>query len=182
MDLESSDMPTLKIYAGQAYKGIIKKLIRKVKYDDDRLVADALGIRLACAVDKLVSMGTLKREVIENAILIPVPLHKTRRRKRGYNQAELLARKLERRFSCKIRVDILDRVLNTKPQFDLDLITRQTNVTNAFSARVKDLDPDRTYIIVDDVFTTGATIKACAKELLSAGAKNIIALAAACAV
>ena len=106
--------------------------------------------------------------------LIPVPLHKDRSRERGFNQSELLARELENLFDIPIHLGNLVRVKNTKPQFSLE--TREeklTNVQNAFEVREPEKIEWKNILLVDDIFTTGATVSEIAKTLLNAGANRV---------
>ncbi len=98
--------------------------------------------------------------------VVPVPLHRSRLRKRGFNQAGLLARGVAGRIGAPLS-DTLQAVRGTRDQVELSAAERRTNVADAFSAK------DRTrgkVLLVDDVFTTGATTSACAAALLKAGA------------
>lgn len=104
--------------------------------------------------------------------IVPVPLHPTRLRARGYNQAALLARRLSTTSGVPLLVDGLERTRKTPKQQELSRTARQKNVRGAFRvvARNRPLIRGRHVILVDDVLTTGATAKACSKALKSAGA------------
>lgn len=107
------------------------------------------------------------------AVLVPVPLGAARRRERGYNQSEILARSLAGRWQCDLRAAAAWRVRDTARQTDLAPSARRANVAGAFRA----LWPDRRpAILVDDVFTTGATLAALAEALLEAGASSVGAI------
>ena len=96
-------------------------------------------------------------------MIIPVPLHWSRQFRRGYNQAEVLARELGRVLNAEVRTDILVRSRRTQTQTKLDVAAKSQNVGNAFSVRVNAIVTNklRHVLIVDDVFTTGATMSAC---------------------
>jgi competence protein ComFC len=115
----------------------------------------------------------------EIEMLVPVPLHWRRRLSRGYNQAELLAKKLHHP-SAKINYD-LARIRYTKMQPSLSLAERQANVRDAFAVRRGHRFSGKTLCLVDDVKTTGATLNECAKVLKEAGAKKVFALVLAVA-
>ena len=104
--------------------------------------------------------------------LIPVPIHRDRLLKRGYNQAELLAYELSRLSGIPLRRDLLFRTKKTRAQKALGPEARIRNLQDAFSAgkAAKELN---TVILVDDIYTTGATMEACARVLLSAGVKRV---------
>jgi len=107
--------------------------------------------------------------------IIPVPLHKARKKKRGYNQSELLSKELGRLLGIPTDTSTLIRTRNTKPQVGKHRGARLINLDDAFKA-----DPQRcsgkTFLLLDDVSTTGSTLCECAKALTIAGAKNIYAI------
>lgn len=104
--------------------------------------------------------------------LIPVPLHGSRRRKRGYNQAELLAKELSRRCGIPTDTRVLFRTRRTKAQKNLSDRERLTNVRGAFSVGRKGV-PYQTVILVDDIYTTGSTIDEAARVLRENGAQTV---------
>jgi ComF family protein len=115
-----------------------------------------------------------------DTVIAPVPLHPNRRRWRGYDQAALLAEALADRLGLTCTIDALTRVRDTRPQVGLNKTERQRNVEGAFSADGR-LVAGRPVVLVDDVFTTGATLSASAAALQQAGAAKIWAVALACA-
>jgi ComF family protein len=117
----------------------------------------------------------LMLQVLDNTrfdAVVPVPLHRSRLRKRGFNQAELLARGVAEKMKATVS-DTLEVVRSTRDQVELSAAQRRANVAGAYSAT----KPLRGKILlVDDVFTTGATMSACAASLVRAGAKEVHAL------
>ena len=109
--------------------------------------------------------------------LVPVPLHSSRLRQRGYDQALELARPLARAFGLPLRADVLRRVRATSPQSELDAGSRRHNVRSAFFARAGELPAH--VALVDDVMTTGATLAECAGALHRAGVARVDAWVAA---
>lgn len=104
--------------------------------------------------------------------IIPVPLHRTRLRKRGYNQSEVYARELGKYFPIPVENHLIYRCKKTKPMKLLSRVQRQNNLKKAFIIRQNDVKLN-TVILVDDIYTTGATLDAVAEECIRAGIKNI---------
>ena len=155
-----------------AYEGALREIIHALKYDGRRTVARPLG-RL---------MARHGAPLLEGAdCVVPVPLHRRRRRARGFNQAAELARAVGLPV-----VDALVRVRATSSQTDLPAAQRHRNVRGAFRAARPGVFGwrgaalrGRTIVLVDDVSTTGATLEACAAALKAAGAREVRALTAA---
>lgn len=112
---------------------------------------------------------------IQDATLIPVPLHPTKLRERGFNQSEKIADMLISTTNHSSTVEnLLIRQIYTQTQTRLNQLERHQNVKNAFAlAPNAVLIPDQQYILVDDVFTTGSTLNACARVLCDAGATRL---------
>ena len=107
--------------------------------------------------------------------LIPVPIHKERRRKRGYNQAELLADRLGKRMGIPVRNDLIVRCKKTIPQKNLKGAERENNLKRAFKIRRNDVKLS-TIIIIDDIYTTGSTVDEMAEMLGQLGIDKIYVL------
>lgn len=112
----------------------------------------------------------MKRCHIE--VIIPVPLHKKRRRKRGYNQAEVLAKELSKRSHIKVNKKAVVRVGETTPQKTLGRGQRKRNLKDAFLV-TKHWEREKNVLIVDDIYTTGSTIDALAEKLREKGAEKV---------
>lgn len=104
--------------------------------------------------------------------LIPVPIHKDRLRKRGYNQAEILAEEMGKMLGIPVDSGIIKRAEKTLPQKELDNIRREENLKNAFGYTGKKIKY-KSVLIVDDIYTTGATVEACTRVLRAQDIKNI---------
>jgi ComF family protein len=108
-------------------------------------------------------------------VLVPVPLHRSRVRERGFNQAALLARELSKRIHLPVDELTLVRQRATASQVDLDIAERTENVRDAFRWSTNALAGKRV-LVIDDVCTTGATLEACATALYDGGARSVQAL------
>ncbi len=152
-----------------AYQGVMRTAIHRLKYERD------LGIALELA-DMLAQIMQATSWQID--LIMPVPLSEKRKAQRGYNQAALLAYPLSLQLHIPENTKGLVRVHETRSQVNLNFKERQENVQGAFCA-----DPamvkDKTILLVDDVFTTGATINAAAAALREAGSKRVYALTVA---
>lgn len=112
---------------------------------------------------------------IQPQALIPVPLHPARRRKRGYNQAELLARALAKLTGIPEEPDLVRRRVNTCPQKELNAGERKNNLKNAFQMSKNGVHLKRV-LLIDDIYTTGSTADAVAKTLTEAGIEKVYVL------
>jgi ComF family protein len=152
-----------RLRSAAAYEGPLEKALHHFKYDGRRPLAAPLALLLA---ERLAVEGLAAEAVTW------VPLHARRRRRRGYNQAELLGRELAR--LCRLPpLSGLVRLRDTPPQVGLDRLRRQSNVAGAFGWVGVELER-RSLLLVDDVATTGATLDACAGALKAAGAGAVI--------
>jgi ComF family protein len=142
--------------------------LHRFKYEGRRPLARPLGLLLA---ERLAVDG------VAAEIVAWVPLHPERRRRRGYNQAELLARELAR-LCCLRPLPGLVRVRDTPPQVGLDRLRRLANVRDAFEWNGQDLGRG-SVLLIDDVTTTGATLDACAAALKAAGSGAVTGLTVA---
>lgn len=109
-------------------------------------------------------------------VLLPVPVHKMRQRERGYNQAELIAAELGHQLHIPVRSNILQRIVKTTPQKELNSSERIKNLEKAFVVSKKGekvLCSISRVMLVDDIYTTGSTIEACTKVLQKAGVKEV---------
>jgi competence protein ComFC len=107
-------------------------------------------------------------------IIISIPLHKSKERTRGFNQAHLIARELSKEIKVLENSQLLTRIKNTKSQSKLDKNDRILNVKDAFQIKDEKKVEGKTLLLIDDIATTGATMGECSKSLLEAGAKEVI--------
>ncbi len=148
-------------------KGPARSIVHELKYHS--------GFYVLKDVATLIQQAPHFQNYIENAVLIPVPLHPTKLRDRGYNQSEKIAEMLAKASNGRSSVqNLLIRSQFTQTQTRLNREQRHRNVKNAFALMPDSVViPDQSYILVDDVFTTGSTLNACARVLHEAGASRI---------
>lgn len=152
---------------------VTRNLIRFFKYRKWSKLQKPLGEIL------LQYLGPLNLP-IENFIIIPIPLFKDREKERGFNQAMLLSQKIADHYQLNLINSVLKRIKNTKTQADLkDLEERKQNVENCFTVKNPELIKGKNIILIDDVYTSGATMNEAAQTLRLAGARKIIALVVA---
>jgi ComF family protein len=151
--------------------GPVQRLIHALKYRGCYEIGVELGGELAGAL-------RMFREFETFDIIVPVPLHRARRRERGYNQAEAIGRGISRRMGDLPVGMVLARARHTVSQTTLGAGARHANMAGAFSFAGGDVR-DLTVLLCDDVCTTGATLNACAERLLGAGARKVLAATAA---
>ena len=152
--------------AALRYGDVAREAIHAFKFGGRRGLANPLG-------DLLAGLGVSALPGALPDLLVPVPLHPRRARERGYNQAILLARRLERAWGVPVAADALLREVPTLPQADLDAAARRRNVRDAFVVRRPEVIEGRHVVLVDDVLTTGATAGECARVLIRAGAGTV---------
>lgn len=119
-----------------------------------------------------------KLRLLQADAIIPVPLHKNRYRKRGYNQAEEFAKELSLLLNVPVKRDLVKRVKSTKALKNLDVAGRQNNLKKAFLIMQNDVKL-KTIILVDDIYTTGATLDEISRVCKESGVENIYSLTVA---
>jgi ComF family protein len=151
-----------------SFNGPARASVHALKYDGE--------LRLVAPLAELMA-ARWRRAGVGGDILVPVPVHAARRRQRGFDQAELLARGIGERLGLPV-LYALERAARTTAQHQLGRRARQSNVKHAFGVAPRYIDDvrDRWLILVDDVVTTGATLAGCAAALYEAGAFAVSAL------
>jgi ComF family protein len=163
--------PLLQLEWCAGFRGVVRDALHAIKYGGEQRLAGPLGEAVARRWSAAGAGGTT---------VVHVPVHAARRRGRGYDQAELIARAAAGALRLP-HVAALERRRATIAQFDLDRADRARNVDGAFHVR-PDAEPavrDRWIVLVDDVLTTGATLAACATALEAAGALAVSAITVA---
>ena len=148
------------------YQGPLAEAIRRLKYRAEFSLTRCLSGILEEAFGREFGKETYD-------LVIPVPLHHRRLRTRGFNQAILLGRGLAQAHGLRLDCRNLQRVRDTAPQFGLSVRQREENVKGAFALRRPELVAGRRVLLLDDVYTTGATAKECARMLKRAKAASI---------
>jgi len=141
-----------------------------------RFIRD-LGEELGKILIKFLESQT--RENLNFDLIVPIPLARRRELWRGFNQAEVLAEVLSRKFCWPVSTELVFRLNYHQPQVGLKAAQRQKNVKNVFRAGKTDLVRGKVILLIDDVVTTGATMDECAKSLKMAGAKQVFGLVVA---
>ena len=152
----------------------LQLFIHSIKYNKRFLSAKYLG--------KLIGKN-LKEQIINwNVdIIVPVPLHSLRKVDRGFNQSKYIANGIGKELGIDVKSNLLKRTRYTETQTNLTLKEREENISNAFQAKHNRMIKGKTFLLVDDIITTGATISECGKVLLDAGAERVYACSAAIA-
>ncbi len=164
-----------KMFIGYYYSDTIKQLLKIVKYKP----SEKIFVNFDIFYNLILSNSKIKKiesilEMID--FILPVPIHKEREKKRGYNQTVLFAEILRVCYSKEYRNDILLKKKNTNFFFSLNKISRELEIKNAFEIINKDYIKDKNILILDDISTTGTTINNISKILLDNGANSIFAL------
>ena len=152
--------------AAALYGERVREAVRALKYEGKTALARPLG-------DLMAEAGSTMLVVNAVDCLVPVPLHPSREAERGFNQSMLLASRVSRRWGIPIAPRALRRQRPTPPQTDLDADERRRNVKGAFAVSRPRAVNGQHVLLIDDVFTTGATVSECARLLLDAGARTV---------
>ena len=144
------------------YDGIIKRLIHSFKYDNAKFLFKPLAKYMA---------NCYKENNMKADVIVAIPLYKARFKKRGYNQAEKLAEEMSKIINLPL-ISALERIKDTPSQTNLDFKERQRNIEGAFIVKDKSFE-GKNVLLIDDVYTSGATMKEASKVLKQNGAKDI---------
>jgi len=148
-----------------AYTDEIKNSIYQFKYHNKREYGEFYGLELRNQYESIIRNW-------DADVLIPVPLHKSKLRKRGYNQAEIIAKSIGKLMDIPVDSQLVIREKKTLAQKELNDKERLKNLENAFNI-VEKVVKYKNVIIVDDIYTTGTTIDACAQILMKSGVSKV---------
>ena len=154
------------------FEGPVQELIHRFKYGSRVHLCQPLGVLTATTLAPFCSQAAPD-------LIIPVPLHRKRLRQRGFNQSQLIGEVLEKKWKVPLEIGNLRRVRWTEPQTTLDAHERVTNVRGAFAVREPKRLEGKRVLLVDDVLTTGSTMRACAEALREAGVAALFAVTVA---
>lgn len=149
-----------------SYSSPMKEMIHQLKY---RLVRDLQ----TALITEIVKSNRLKQVDFSGFTLTPVPLSGTRKRWRGFNQAEILGEEIAKKFRYRFYPDVLVKIKDTRPQAKLPRAERLKGVRTAFRAGTGELVKNKNFLLFDDVWTTGATMKSAATALKRRGANKV---------
>ncbi|MEN8248071.1 MAG: ComF family protein [Bacteroidota bacterium] len=159
----------LKFYHG----GLVQKIMHNIKYRSDQELGEFMG-------RMLINHFSADKAFRDIDVIIPIPLHKSRLKSRGYNQSDTLARGMAEALGVIVDTQSVARVKKSETQTRKSRAERWNNVSGIFQVSGEALT-EKNVLLIDDVITTGATLEACGEAILSSGAKSIsiAALAAA---
>jgi ComF family protein len=160
------------VFPSLVYKGVVKKLVYVFKYPS--YLKDLQASLVDLLYEGVIQKEQYVRVMNHDAFFVPIPLYQAKLRKRGYNQAALLAEGLAKRFDVEV-IDCLKRVKPTKTQVGLSKDARAKNISDAFTLKfaIDKKNTSRHFFLVDDVVTSGATLREAAKVLKKAGVKTV---------
>lgn len=152
----------------------LQSFIHSIKYNKRFLNAKFLGTLISNELEEQIKDWNIN-------LIIPVPLHHLKKAERGYNQSEFIVKGLGSKLKIPYSSRALKRVRYTETQTAFNLAEREKNISNAFKVKNRKKITGKNILIVDDVITTGSTIKECGKALLEGGAKSVYACSVAIA-
>lgn len=151
--------------------GPVKDLIHYLKYRRVRSISNVLA---GLAVDYINKYKIAF--LVEDLVVVPIPLYKSRRAERGFNQAELIAKDMASILKLKINCKLLIKDKKTRFQMELSGVERKNNLVGVFKVVDPEKVKDKNFLLLDDVKTTGATLEEAAKTLKQAGARKVWAV------
>ena len=158
-------------------RSLTRKLIHQFKYRP--YVKDLAKVLAGILIEHFIIAKNNTAVIWQNSVLIPVPLEKNKLKSRGYNQAEELAKELSKILQIPLMTDVLIKIKGTLSQISLSAEKRQKNIKGAFLVKNSEKIKKKKIFLVDDVYTTGATMEECSRVLREAEAKSVWGIAVA---
>ena len=164
-----------------ATEKIIKDFYARYVFETDKTLQDIIH---ALKYKKQFKLGTFLGEILSEGVMnlnwqfdliVPVPIHPLKKAERGYNQSDYIVKGLSKSLDIPYSTKLLKRTKHTESQTHLSMTERAKNVANAFKVKNPELIKGKSFMLVDDVITTGATTQECGRALVSSGAKTVYA-------
>jgi ComF family protein len=152
----------------------LQNIIHSIKYNKKFLSAVQLGFFLGDHLKQNIKYWNID-------ILIPVPLHSLKKAERGFNQSDYIAKGISKKLNIPVSVKTLKRIVYTESQTMMTLREREENISDAFKVKNKKKISNKNVLLVDDVITTGATVRECGRILIQNGTSSVFACSIAIA-
>lgn len=151
------------------YNGIIREKILDYKFNDKSYLYKTF-------TEIIIKNKKICGFIKKYDIIIPVPIHKKRRKERGYNQSKLIAKEIAKRLEINMEKDVLYKIKNNKAQMLLTKKEREINIKNVYKIIEVQKIKNKKILLLDDIYTTGNTVNECSKMIKEAGASKIAVL------
>ena len=158
----------INIYSCCNYSGIPQKLVRLLKFHNKKI----LSVDIAKLMNNYINFLNLDFSDYE---IICVPLHKNKKKKRGFNQCELISNELSELLKIPVNFDLIKRIKNTKPMYNLKISERKENLKDAFNVEKQNFH-NKKLLLIDDIITTGTTVSEIIKSLKKENINEIVCL------
>lgn len=164
-----------------AAEKIIKDFYARYVFETDKTLQDIIH---ALKYKKQFKLGTFLGEILSEGVknlnwqfdlIVPVPIHPLKKAERGYNQSDYIVKGLSKSLGIPYSTKLLKRTKHTESQTHLAMTERAKNVANAFKVKNTEQIKGKSFMLVDDVITTGATTQECGRALVNSGAKTVYA-------
>ena len=153
-------------YSSYAYTGFIRKMILDFKFSNKKYLYDFLSFKMVKAIKEF--------DVFKIDFILYVPISFHRYLERGYNQSYLIAKQISNKTKIPLVKFCLVKIKNNKRQSELSVSDRMKNIDGVFKTIFDDIIKDKNILLIDDIYTTGATANECCRILKKAGAKKIL--------
>lgn len=158
----SSSQHPLPLFVWATYDNSLRRAIAALKYDKQAAIGHWLGIQMA---ESWIQNGL--HQQYPKLQVVPIPMHPSKQKLRGYNQAELISRSFARQVGYRHQPQILRRDRETQAQYSVSVTDRDRNLQSAFSVEMRGVSP-QPILLVDDIYTTGATLRSAIQVLQDA--------------